>query len=89
MELRQELAQKQALSQRMIQSAQILQMGTQELERYLRELATENPLAELEGRAAWRGSFRPSAGTGPAGGWRRILAGEPGGACGLSAADRV
>ena len=48
MELRQELAQKQALSQRMIQSAQILQMGTQELERYLRELATENPLAELE-----------------------------------------
>jgi len=40
--------QKQLLSQKMIQSAEILQMDVQELETFVRELALENPLVELE-----------------------------------------
>ena len=36
------------LSQRMIQSVRILQMTTQELERYLDELAVENPAMDVE-----------------------------------------
>ena len=40
--------QKQLLSQKMIQSSEILQMNTQDLELYLRQQALENPLIELE-----------------------------------------
>lgn len=47
MELEMELRQGLTLSPQMIQSAQILQMGTQELGEYLRELAQENPMVEL------------------------------------------
>ena len=50
MDLKLELAQQQVLSQRMIQSAQILQMSTAELETYLKEAAVENPVIELEER---------------------------------------
>lgn len=38
---------KQAASQKMIQSAQILQLNTAELHQYLQELALENPLMEF------------------------------------------
>lgn len=48
MELKFTLEQKQQLSQKMIQSAEILQMDVQELEIFVRELAMENPLVELE-----------------------------------------
>lgn len=48
MELKFTLEQKQQLSQKMIQSAEILQMDVQELETFVRELALENPLVELE-----------------------------------------
>lgn len=48
MELKFTLEQKQQLSQKMIQSAEILQMDVQELETFVRELAMENPLVELE-----------------------------------------
>lgn len=48
MELKFTLEQKQLLSQKMIQSAEILQMDVQELETFVRELAMENPLVELE-----------------------------------------
>lgn len=48
--MRQELnlTQTQKLSEKMIQSLQILQMNTQELEEYLKEKELENPLIELE-----------------------------------------
>lgn len=42
-----ELSQKQILSQRMIQSAEILQMTTVELNDYLNQLALENPLIDF------------------------------------------
>ena len=42
-----ELSQKQILSQRMIQSTEILQMTTTELNDYLNELALENPLIDV------------------------------------------
>ena len=48
MELKFTQEQKQLLSQKMIQSAEILQMDVQELETFVRELALENPLVELE-----------------------------------------
>jgi len=41
------LGQTLSLSPRMLQSAEILQMGADELNDYLQKLATENPLAEL------------------------------------------
>lgn len=40
--------QEQKLSQQQIQSAQLLQMSTQELEAYVRELSLENPMVEPE-----------------------------------------
>ena len=40
--------QMQKLSQHQIQSVELLQMSTMELEGYLRELAQENPVIELE-----------------------------------------
>ena len=48
MELQLAAEQKQNLSQRMIQSANILQMSTQELEEYIKQQELENPLIELE-----------------------------------------
>jgi len=44
----QELEQKQILSQKMIQSANILQMDVQELEVYIQQQALENPLIDLD-----------------------------------------
>lgn len=44
----QSLEQKQILSQKMIQSAEILQMDVQELEEYIQKQALENPLIDLE-----------------------------------------
>lgn len=41
-------SQKLALSQRMLQSAEILQMSSQELVEYVQELAVENPVVECE-----------------------------------------
>ena len=43
-----ELSQKQILSQHLIQSMEILQMSTQELEVYLEKLSMENPVIEIE-----------------------------------------
>ncbi len=48
MNMKLSLEQKQMLSQRMIQSVEILQMNVQELDSYLKELTLENPLVELE-----------------------------------------
>ena len=48
MDLKISLEQKQVLSQRMIQSVEILQMNVQELDSFLKELTLENPLVELE-----------------------------------------
>lgn len=47
-----ELTQKQVLSQRMIQSTEILQMTTAELNDYLGELALENPLIDVSSASA-------------------------------------
>lgn len=47
MDIQMSLEQKQALSQRMIQSAQILQMSSQELEQYVENLALENPVIDI------------------------------------------
>ncbi len=46
MELQQ--TQTQALSQRQLYSVELLRLGTQELDAYVRELAQENPLMEVE-----------------------------------------
>ena len=43
--------QRQILSQKMIQSAQILQMNAQELAGYIRELALENPVVDIVEKA--------------------------------------
>ncbi len=48
MELNMDLRQSQTLSPRMLQSMEILQMGSQELLEYIQETAQENPLLELE-----------------------------------------
>ncbi len=48
MELKMEVAQTLGLSQRMIQSTEILQMSAQELDTYLKELAVENPVVDIE-----------------------------------------
>ena len=55
--------QKQALSQRMIQSVRILQMTSQELENYIDDIALENPVMDVEKHSeanesidAWRAS---------------------------------
>lgn len=47
-EFRQTQEQKTALSHKMIQSAEILQMDVQELENYVQQQALENPLIDLE-----------------------------------------
>ncbi|MDF2473972.1 MAG: rpoN [Anaerocolumna sp.] len=43
-----EMKQKQTLSHKMIQSAEILQMSAQELEAYIGEVAMENPIIDME-----------------------------------------
>ena len=48
MELLQHQSQQQKLSQQQIQSVELLQMSAPELESFLRELAQENPVVELE-----------------------------------------
>lgn len=48
MDLRMEVTQTLGLSQRMIQSTEILQMSAQELETYLKEVAVENPVVDIE-----------------------------------------
>lgn len=48
MELKMEISQSMALSQKMIQSTEILQMGSMELENYIKELAVDNPVVDLE-----------------------------------------
>ena len=48
MELKMEVAQTLGLSQRMIQSTEILQMSAQELDTYLKELAVDNPVVDIE-----------------------------------------
>ncbi len=47
MDLKLEARQIQALSQRMIQSAEILQMTAQELDTYINDLALENPVIDI------------------------------------------
>lgn len=48
MDIQLEQSQNQVLSQRMIQSVQILQMSAQELTEYVKEMSLENPLVEME-----------------------------------------
>ena len=48
MELKIDVSQGQVLSQKMIQSAQILQMSAVELEVYVKELMLENPIIDIE-----------------------------------------
>lgn len=48
MELQVKMSQQMNMSQRMIQSIQILQMTGQELETYVKDLAMENPMIDLE-----------------------------------------
>lgn len=52
MDLKLEARQVQALSQRMIQSAEILQMTAQELDTYINDLALENPVIDIVEPAA-------------------------------------
>ena len=47
MELKMDLSQKQIITQQMIQSMEILQMSTLELDNYLEKLSQENPVVEL------------------------------------------
>ena len=47
MELKMEISQKQIITQQMIQSMEILQMSTPELDNYLEKLSQENPVVEL------------------------------------------
>ena len=63
-----ELAQKQILSQKMIQSVEILQMNAQELNEYLNEVSLENPAIDIEsGFSANRSGPLPPQETGPEG----------------------
>ena len=48
MENRLELAQKQTLSGKMIQSVMVLQMNMQQLQSHISEVALENPVIDLE-----------------------------------------
>ncbi|MBB5263256.1 RNA polymerase sigma-54 factor [Catenibacillus scindens] len=50
MELKMEMSQNIVLSQKMIQSTEILQMSALELEKYIKDLAMENPVVDLEER---------------------------------------
>ncbi len=48
MDLKMEMSQTIGLSQRMIQSTEILQMSAQELEEYIKETAVENPVIDID-----------------------------------------
>lgn len=48
LEMRNDIRQKQALSQKMIQSVRILEMGADEMEAFLNDMAESNPLIDLE-----------------------------------------
>ena len=48
MELNMSLKQSQSLSPQMMQSMEILQMGSQELLEYIQETAQENPVLEMD-----------------------------------------
>ena len=52
MDLKLQVKQSQVLSQRMIQSAEILQMTSQELNTYINDLALENPVIDIVEPAA-------------------------------------
>ncbi len=58
MELKVELAQKQTLSQQMVQSMEILQMSAQELEEYIEGLSLENPVIELDDSGRYEADHR-------------------------------
>lgn len=87
MELKLELSQKQLLSQKMIQSIEILQMNAQELHEYLTEVSMENPVIDIdaglgaqEQAGAW-GAQEPGWGQGVAWGaqepgWAQGAAGD-------------
>ncbi len=48
LEMRNDIQQKQALSQKMIQSVRILEMSADEMEVFLNDMAESNPLIDLE-----------------------------------------
>ena len=48
MDIRLTVTQTQVLSQKMIQSMEILQMSCQELNEYIKEVALENPVVDIE-----------------------------------------
>lgn len=48
MDIRLSVTQNQILSQKMIQSMEILQMNSQELNEYIKEMAMENPVVDIE-----------------------------------------
>ncbi|MDO4313247.1 MAG: RNA polymerase factor sigma-54 [Eubacteriales bacterium] len=48
LEMKNALQQKQVLSQKMIQSVQILEMGADEIDNFLKDMAEKNPLVDLE-----------------------------------------
>ena len=58
MDLKLQVKQSQILSQRMIQSAEILQMTSQELNTYVNDLALENPVIDIVEPAAGERSER-------------------------------
>ena len=47
MDIRLSLTQNQILSQKMIQSMEILQMSCQELNEYIKEVSLENPVVDI------------------------------------------
>lgn len=48
MDIRLSVTQNQILSQKMIQSMEILQMSSQELSEYIKEVSLENPVVDIE-----------------------------------------
>ena len=56
MGLKMEMTQNTVLSQKMIQSAQILQMSAAQLDTYIKDMALENPLMDLEEHSAAQSS---------------------------------
>ena len=48
MDIRMTVTQTQILSQKMIQSMEILQMSCQELNEYIKDMALENPVVDIE-----------------------------------------
>ena len=48
MDIRMTVTQTQILSQKMIQSMEILQMSCQELNEYIKDMALENPVVDIK-----------------------------------------